>query len=73
MNVLVLLFTLTGTLSGFIIIQLLVQTGLQTGIKAILIGFSLVLCCGIAGNILGKLTQYIFRKDNIESEKSTDK
>lgn len=73
MNVLVPLSTLTGMLSGFILTQLLVQTGLQPGLKAVLICFSLVLCCGVAGNMLGKLAQYLFRKDKVESQKTTDR
>lgn len=65
MNTLIPLFTLTGALSGFIITQLLVQTGLEPGIKAFLICSSLVLCCSVAGNLLGKLTGYLFRKAKI--------
>ncbi|MCS3429504.1 putative membrane protein YccC [Klebsiella sp. BIGb0407] len=65
MNVLISLFTLAGILSGFIITQLLVQTGLKPGLNAFLICSSLVLCCGVAGNILGKLTRYLFSTSKI--------
>jgi len=62
MHVLIPVSTLTGILSGFIITQLFVQNGLEPGLKAFLVCSSLVICCGVAGNLMGKFAQFILRR-----------